>query len=937
MKYSKLRSLTLLALAAGAAFVAPAARAATSIPGDLFLGVHASAGQGATHDFVIDLGQATALESASSVMTLGNVGSDLSSLFGSLWNTRGDVLWGVVGATGSADIGSDPATTLYATSPRQVANVVADAWVRYSATAQNLSTNKVVGMATQFNISTAGTAANSVVQNTSTDVNNWASYQPGGTTANTGNGGISFATFNPSIEGLPANTLDLFRMKPSSTPGLAGDYLGSLSLSSSGQVIFTPASVVLVTSKIDFSTSVITAANGATTVTVNAVRTIGSAAASATVTTTAGTALSGTDFTAPSGAGAVLDFPAGINTASVTITVAPNTGVTGKQFSVGLTSLTGAAAGTTYPSATVILPGIDAAPPSLALTAPTATASITGTTAVGSVSIAGTADDNMGISSVMVSFNGGPFQSLTLTPASTTTDPNKQTIAAQTVSGLSIIGGLNTVRVRATDTSGNYTDVVRYVGYVAKGNLTVTPVNADISRITGIKTTTLPYTVGGLYTLTAKPYDVDAPVNGSHVFVGWTVPGVAGVNSSTTLTFVYTSALLSNPITATYGANPFQDSTSVSPQTAGTYAGLIKPRAGSAVSNATYGYVTATVTTSGAMTGSFTMSGVKTTFVSGKTSVASSGTVLFGTTSAPYLVVPRTGQSIVTLVLNLDVTGATKRLTGAVYDATNVSDIVADLQTAPSVGYQKSYNFIVPDTQDGTSVATFVKGDGFGTVAIDSAGNVTGSISLADGTAGTFSTVTSHLGTFPLYVATTATGAGILGGSISGLITLDNTQSTTDLSGTQLLWFKPANAAKPYPDGWAAGAKVDVAGSIYDGTLTEVIPGLTPATAPANNADFTFADGGLALNPTIKHVNITTSVITKTTTGDLTYSLGTTTPLALPLTPATGRVTGKFNGTPGYTFNALVVQKGSTAGAYGYFLTGTTATSLSGGVTLAHP
>ena len=92
-----------------------------------------------------------------------------------------------------------------------------------------------------------------VIQNVS-DSASYASYQPGGTALNSG--GISFAYWNPTIEGdfgagAGLAALDLFRMAPGSSL-LLGDYLGTFTIANDGVLSFStspvpePASLTLI-------------------------------------------------------------------------------------------------------------------------------------------------------------------------------------------------------------------------------------------------------------------------------------------------------------------------------------------------------------------------------------------------------------------------------------------------------------------------------------------------------------------------------------------------------------------------------------------------------------------------------------------------------------------------------------------------------------------
>ena len=221
--------------------------AAAALPvndGDLFLGFRASGGPGATQDYLVNIGSAanyTGAGAAFKITSLGNIGADLSAVFGSDWSTRGDVFWSVSGT----NLPADAAYTLYATRSRTNVSNPATPWLRRSPSAQSATDSKFDALALRYQ--TLGVAASSpvgTIQNT-TDTNSYASYQPGGTSENSG--GISFGSFNPSVEGnfggASGSVLDLFKIESSTATGLPSTWVGSFTISASGQLTFTPASV----------------------------------------------------------------------------------------------------------------------------------------------------------------------------------------------------------------------------------------------------------------------------------------------------------------------------------------------------------------------------------------------------------------------------------------------------------------------------------------------------------------------------------------------------------------------------------------------------------------------------------------------------------------------------------------------------------------------
>ena len=258
MKLSFLNtSLMLIAASLG---LSSNASAATYVAGDIFLGFRIDGG---TQDYLINIGQASLYKSPSAstfTVPVGNIGADLSAVFGSNWNSNSAVHWAVMGtntnAAGSGPTAGDPNRTLYASKAELTFGVQETPWNRGSASTQATPAGKLMGMAGAAGYQGGTATANSpvgVIQNVS-DSASYASYQPGGTALNSG--GISFAYWNPTIEGdfgagAGLAALDLFRMAPGSSL-LLGDYLGTFTIANDGVLSFStspvpePASLTLI-------------------------------------------------------------------------------------------------------------------------------------------------------------------------------------------------------------------------------------------------------------------------------------------------------------------------------------------------------------------------------------------------------------------------------------------------------------------------------------------------------------------------------------------------------------------------------------------------------------------------------------------------------------------------------------------------------------------
>ncbi len=205
--------------------------------GELFVAFHATANQGVGESIVIDLGAVSTYAAVPIGGTLNfsaapghNVGSDLSTAFGSTWYNRTDLLWSAVSGVQSTvpSTSTDFTSTLYGS----VANPTYNSGVGPSGTAWNRSTNGtqnpiaqniVQNMATGtggFTSAPQGATSNIAVESSSLG-NNYATWMPGGANVS-GSGNTPFKGFGATgfeqtfgSTTLPSGVegaLDVFRM-----------------------------------------------------------------------------------------------------------------------------------------------------------------------------------------------------------------------------------------------------------------------------------------------------------------------------------------------------------------------------------------------------------------------------------------------------------------------------------------------------------------------------------------------------------------------------------------------------------------------------------------------------------------------------------------------------------------------------------------------------
>jgi len=212
------------------------------------------------------------------------------------------------------------------------------------------------------------------------------------------------------------------------------------------------------------------------------------------------------------------------------------------------------------------------------------------------------------------------------------------------------------------------------------------------------------------------------------------------------------------------------------------------------------GFFSGTITTQGLVSAKLQM---------GKKKYSLSGQMKGDGTFSNTVVRPNLSSLIVTL--QIDLSSTNDMVTGQVYSGIWTAALVANraiyskANPPPEAG--KKYTLVLPGSPQ---TLTEPGGDSFGTVLVDSAGTLTFSGKLGDGTAVSQKTFLSRQSVWPLYVSLYS-GEGL----IIGWVTLTNL-STTDLVGT-VEWLKQARPfTSLYPSGFSIQS--DVVGSLYSFT-----------------------------------------------------------------------------------------------------------------------
>jgi hypothetical protein len=231
-KLKKIMGVALLAIA-GLSFTQGAnAATLTYTQGDVLMGFFATGGaSGTTSSYILNLGQFTTYRDALStfnVSGLGNVGADLTATFGSDWNTSGNIVWGVIAATGNTvDSGTN---TVYAGS-------TSTGWTRLSNSNQIAVNTALNGV--QLNFAGRTSTANSnvgLVEDDSEASPVWKDQA---------NASLAFTKYDTTLfNGLVSQNLNFYRMVKSgtddgtgATTGL-GSFEGYFAINGSGQISF---------------------------------------------------------------------------------------------------------------------------------------------------------------------------------------------------------------------------------------------------------------------------------------------------------------------------------------------------------------------------------------------------------------------------------------------------------------------------------------------------------------------------------------------------------------------------------------------------------------------------------------------------------------------------------------------------------------------------
>ncbi len=246
-----------------------------------------------------------------------------------------------------------------------------------------------------------------------------------------------------------------------------------------------------------------------------------------------------------------------------------------------------------------------------------------------------------------------------------------------------------------------------------------------------------------------------------------------------------------------------------------------------------------------------------------------------------------------TIGLQLDTTGATDGMTGAIFNGgTKVADVTTERAAFSAAAPVPAnlvgrYTMVLPGNP---AVLGAPKGNGYGTLSVETDGRVTFAGVFGDGTTISQGAALSRQTRWPFYVIPSGKEVAL------GLVTVRPKSEANHVDGT-LDWIKAADAESPYPNGFTT--TIPLAGSHYS---TPKI-GKGPLGSVTNATVTAGANGPFAITlPTA-----TTSALAKgkmTVTGQDGF--------ALKITLATGLFKGTFNdATAGaaQSFKGALLQK----------------------------
>jgi hypothetical protein len=582
-----------------------------------------------------------------------------------------------------------------------------------------------------------------------------------------------------------------------------------------------------------------------------------------------------------------------------------------------------------------------------------------------SIVISGNAGSLVGLDRVEVEYDGISYLATLGASSNNTTVPWSFHL---TPSG----DGPVSLTIRAYDLNGNVTTLTRNFLFARRYPLSVVRVVPDGFELTpdlvgSIDLVAVPKTASGALVpkgalaqmttvgtgaeviLTAKP-------RAGYVFSHWSGLPAGAIETGGTAKFFMPAAAVSE-VTAEFIVNPFLG-LGAKP----TFFGTLEPTGMTEESNATNGFVQAALSTAkGGFSGTVRVDGV-TQKMSGQ--VFGNGSVFFKLPTGLQPELEFGGRTLtaqfVAGKLNVTLNSASGVSFGQAEPVLYRNSapvpswmLIRKAKATDAANNQGYFTVSLPalaaaDAGVSTplSESEYPQGSGYLTLTVAANGLVTVAGVLADGTAVTGAT--GIVGTnlqIPLYAAlsTPGTATKALGGALLGRLQLADVAGAHVASvGAGLKWFRPtvaeltasatvngarASATQLFTAGWPGGLWVGARGALYLSAVTlEAGLVLDPAAAPVGNALFAASGGKLANAIAKSNLNITGNVATKSPVKDPSYSV--------KFVQTTGIVSGAFDPVAWQgglskakaqpAVRGIVVQGGTDAGAFGFFLSNAT-------------
>ena len=516
----------------------------------------------------------------------------------------------------------------------------------------------------------------------------------------------------------------------------------------------------------------------------------------------------------------------------------------------------------------------DTSRPRVAIASPGAGARVTNNPAL---TVRGTAGDNIGVAQVLYQLGSGAF-----VPATGTSN---------WLLALTLTPGLNTVRVKSVDWSGNISPTNSRNFYLLVTNpfTLLTNGSGSVSSTVsplGTPTNGASLDVGCGYTVTA--------VSGSnYLFSNWLASVDGGPVTVATNTAKYTFLMQTNlTLTAQFAANRFLDAV-------GSYNGLFwDTNNGVAYQSAGFANVVFRAVQGKLATFTAKLS------VAGETFQSTGTFDLAGNGVNTKPIKSKADTNVIyRLHLHLPAEGPLTGVLSNLNDSWSAT-LSADKQYGIT-NYAGQYTMIMPGS---TNLAVAPGGDGYGLVAVDTNGVVKLAGALGDGTRISQKVPLSKNGDWPLFVpvyAATHNGVNVKGGLLLGWMNLTN-----GLDGTVYL-IKTAVPGVMYPNGFT-NEFVPLTSSYTNPVLaTNQVIELTDGS----NGVVILSGGSLA-TPLTNVISLSPLNLFK---APATNTAGGMNKLTLSLKTATGMLTGTFrtNGVTGTALTGVVLQ--NTNIGRGYF------------------